>query len=173
MRTTTRKTMRAFLCRGACARRLPHAPPVAAALLDAAFPADRLATEFTCIDAALADRLLAEVGHGVASGGDPKALTAAQVMALHRLFAAAKFDAPAGDCLSPAGEYNLRLGVVKELRPELVATYCGAARGMCLQFCAPVVLTLYARCAARQGRPARARATRSWWRPRSRSAGAS
>ena len=75
----------------------------------------------------------------MASGGDPKALTAAQVMALHRLFAAAKFDAPAGDCLSPAGEYNLRLGVVKELRPELVATYCGAAQGLCLlRLCARV-----------------------------------
>ncbi len=47
-------------------------------------------------------------------------------MALHRLFAAAKFDPPNADCLSPAGEYNMRLGVMKELRPELVATYCGA-----------------------------------------------
>jgi len=46
-------------------------------------------------------------------------------MALHRLLAAAKFEPPSGDCLSPAGEYNLRLGVMKELRPELVATYCG------------------------------------------------
>ena len=35
------------------------------------------------------------------------------------------FAQPPGDCLSPAGEYNLRLGVVKELHPELVATYAG------------------------------------------------
>jgi hypothetical protein len=88
-----------------------------------------LLSEFTCIDGALADRLLAECGHGVAPGGDPKALTPAQVMALHRLLAAAKFDPPSADCLSPAGEYNLRLGVMKELRPELVATYCGALLG--------------------------------------------
>ena len=86
-------------------------------------PAPR--SEFTSIDGALADRLLAECGHGVTPGGDPKALQAAQVMALHRLLAAAKFEPPSGDCLSPAGEYNLRLGVMKELRPELVATYCG------------------------------------------------
>lgn len=28
-------------------------------------------------------------------------------------------------CLSPAGEYNLRLGIVKELQPDMVATYSG------------------------------------------------
>lgn len=28
-------------------------------------------------------------------------------------------------CLSPAGEYNLRLGIMKELNPDLVATYEG------------------------------------------------
>lgn len=30
---------------------------------------------------------------------------------------------PSAQCLSPAGEYNLRLGVLKELKPRLVATY--------------------------------------------------
>jgi DNA topoisomerase-6 subunit B len=81
--------------------------------------------EFTCIDAALADRILAECGHGIASGADPKGLSDGQVMALHGMLRAAKFNPPSADCLSPAGEYNLRLGVMKELRPELVATYCG------------------------------------------------
>ena len=56
-------------------------------------------------------------------------------MALHRLLAAAKFEPPSGDCLSPAGEYNLRLGVMKELRPELVATYCGACSLRLLACC--------------------------------------
>lgn len=28
-------------------------------------------------------------------------------------------------CLSPAGEYNLRLGIIKELHPDMVATYSG------------------------------------------------
>lgn len=27
--------------------------------------------------------------------------------------------------LSPAGEYNLRLGIIKELHPDMVATYAG------------------------------------------------
>ncbi|KAK9941287.1 hypothetical protein M0R45_017898 [Rubus argutus] len=38
------------------------------------------------------------------------------------------FNDPSGDCLSPAGEYNLRLGIIKELHPELVATYSGSAQ---------------------------------------------
>ena len=39
------------------------------------------------------------------------------------------FRAPDGSCLSPAGEYNLRLGILKELEPEYVAT--------CSQKCSP------------------------------------
>ena len=116
MRNTACKTMRTFLCRGTC-----HF------CLCVFFCADppTLLAEFTSIDGALADRLLAECGHEITASGDPKVLKPAQVMALHRLLAAAKFDPPSADCLSPAGEYNLRLGVMKELRPELVATYCG------------------------------------------------
>ena len=30
---------------------------------------------------------------------------------------------PAASCLSPAGEYNMRLGILKELQPKLVATF--------------------------------------------------
>ena len=41
-----------------------------------------------------------------------------------RLLAQADIPPPRGDCLSPAGEYNLRLGIMKELRPDLVATTC-------------------------------------------------
>ena len=122
MRNTTCKTMRSFLCKGM--------PPPLALRRDCAHAG--APAEFTSIDGALADRLLAECGHGVTPGGDPKALQAAQVMALHRLLAAAKFEPPSGDCLSPAGEYNLRLGVMKELRPELVATYCGAVVRLCV-----------------------------------------
>ena len=32
-----------------------------------------------------------------------------------------------GACLSPAGEYNMRLGVLKELKPRLVATFSDKA----------------------------------------------
>lgn len=33
-----------------------------------------------------------------------------------------KFSDPQEDALSPAGEYNLRLGVMKEIKPEMIAT---------------------------------------------------
>ena len=49
----------------------------------------------------------------------------AQVVRLHQLLHEARFSDPNGNHLSPAGEYNLRLGVMKELRPELIATYQG------------------------------------------------
>ena len=52
-----------------------------------------------------------------------------QVVRLHQLLHEARFDEPNGDHLSPAGEYNLRLGVMKELRPELIATHQGEDGG--------------------------------------------
>ena len=48
-----------------------------------------------------------------------------QVVRLHQLLHEARFEEPKGDHLSPAGEYNLRLGVMKELHPELIATHQG------------------------------------------------
>eukprot|EP00268_Persea_americana_P047268 TRINITY_DN4914_c0_g1_i12.p1 TRINITY_DN4914_c0_g1~~TRINITY_DN4914_c0_g1_i12.p1 ORF type:complete len:313 (-),score=56.69 TRINITY_DN4914_c0_g1_i12:306-1244(-) len=55
-----------------------------------------------------------------------KSLTSQQIVRIHQLFRQAKFDDPSGDCLSPAGEYNLRLGIIKELHPDMVATYAGS-----------------------------------------------
>ncbi|KAH7543593.1 hypothetical protein FEM48_Zijuj02G0200300 [Ziziphus jujuba var. spinosa] len=57
-----------------------------------------------------------------------KSLTSQQIVRVHQLFRQAKFDDPSGDCLSPAGEYNLRLGIIKELHPDMVATYSGSAQ---------------------------------------------
>lgn len=56
----------------------------------------------------------------------PQELTISEATTLHQLLQAARFDDPAGDHLSPAGEYNLRLGVIKELHPDLIATHQGA-----------------------------------------------
>eukprot|EP00798_Chlamydomonas_sp_ICE-L_P022158 gene22158-29222_t len=41
---------------------------------------------------------------------------------------AVRFNDPNGNHLSPAGEYNLRLGVMKELKPDMIATYQGDTR---------------------------------------------
>ena len=85
------------------------------------------------------------MGEGFSPKMSVKALTDPQVVRIHQLFRQAKFDNPSGEvslpryrhirgrltrcacmqCLSPAGEYNLRLGIVKELHPDLVATYQG------------------------------------------------
>eukprot|EP01138_Halocafeteria_seosinensis_P000049 gb/GECG01000050.1/.p1 GENE.gb/GECG01000050.1/~~gb/GECG01000050.1/.p1 ORF type:complete len:865 (+),score=155.82 gb/GECG01000050.1/:1-2595(+) len=82
-----------------------------------------LSKEFQCIDKKLAERLLKELGAGFAPSKPAKSLTQNQIHQLTTLLTAAKFPAPDGSCLSPAGEYNLRLGILKELRPELLATY--------------------------------------------------
>ncbi|KAJ8528998.1 hypothetical protein K7X08_035833 [Anisodus acutangulus] len=55
-------------------------------------------------------------------------LTPQQIVRIHQLFCQAKFDDPSGDILSPAGEYNLRLGIIKELHPDMVATFSGSAQ---------------------------------------------
>ena len=38
----------------------------------------------------------------------------------------ADFPAPKASCLSPVGEYNLRLGIMKEVQPDPVATFSGS-----------------------------------------------
>ena len=80
-----------------------------------------LAKDFSVIDSALAGRMIAELRLGKEQ--EVNALEHKQIVQLAHLMRDAKFDAPPGDCLSPVGEYNLRLGIMKELRPELVATF--------------------------------------------------
>jgi hypothetical protein len=54
----------------------------------------------------------------------PSSLNSSQIAALHqRLRDEKSVKDPSPNCLSPAGEYNLRLGILKELEPNMVATY--------------------------------------------------
>lgn len=85
-----------------------------------------LSTEFTSIQKAHAQRLVAEMGEGFDPSMRPQALAHKQVVRLHQLFGQARFADPDPEFLSPAGEYNLRLGVHKELQPEYVSTHCSA-----------------------------------------------
>lgn len=82
--------------------------------------------EFVNISKSYAERLIGEMGPDFNSKMSVKNLTSQQIVRIHQLFRQAKFDDPSGDCLSPAGEYNLRLGIIKELQPEMVATYAGS-----------------------------------------------
>ncbi|TQD77176.1 hypothetical protein C1H46_037281 [Malus baccata] len=87
-----------------------------------------LQREFVNIRKAYAERLIGELGPEFSPKMPIKSLTSQQIVRIHQLFRQAKFDDPSGDCLSPAGEYNLRLGIIKELHPDMVATYSGSAR---------------------------------------------
>ncbi|KAH8071833.1 DNA topoisomerase II [Aureococcus anophagefferens] len=108
LRRTTQKTLVGFLARGG---------------------------ELSSISGPLAKRVVAECGGGFRDDDDPRALgdDAKKVSRLARLLREVKlFPPPSGDCLSPVGEYNLRLGIEKELRPEYVATCtqpCGCFNG--------------------------------------------
>ncbi|XP_072995567.1 DNA topoisomerase 6 subunit B [Typha latifolia] len=82
--------------------------------------------EFVNIRKSYAERLIGEMGPDFSPKMSVKSLTSQQIVRIHQLFRQAKFDDPSGDCLSPAGEYNLRLGIIKELQPDLVATYAGS-----------------------------------------------
>jgi DNA topoisomerase VI subunit B len=65
----------------------------------------------------------AELGRGFDSDKDIHDLKKKQVHQLTQLLREAKFAPPNGKCLSPAGEYNLRLGIIKEIDPDFVATH--------------------------------------------------
>lgn len=84
--------------------------------------------EFVNINKSHAERLIGEMGPDFSPKMPFKSLTPQQIVRIHQLFRQAKFDDPNGDCLSPAGEYNLRLGIIKELHPDMVATYSGSAQ---------------------------------------------
>ena len=80
-----------------------------------------LARDFSCVSPQLAAKLLKEMR--LPPEAEVSKLEHKQTVALSHLMRDVKFDAPPGDCLSPVGEYNLRLGIMKELRPDLVATF--------------------------------------------------
>ena len=83
--------------------------------------------EFTCINREHANRLSRELGAGFSASMHPKNVSDKQGARIQQLLASARFSDPSGECLSPAGEYNLRLGVMKELGPDWIASYASPA----------------------------------------------
>ena len=80
-----------------------------------------LASELSGITAPVAARLATTLG---ISQRPARSLQAAQVAALiQALRDERQIKPPSAQCLSPAGEYNMRLGVMKELKPKMVATF--------------------------------------------------
>ncbi|XP_019253454.1 PREDICTED: DNA topoisomerase 6 subunit B isoform X2 [Nicotiana attenuata] len=84
--------------------------------------------EFVNIGKSHAERLIGEMGPDFNPKMPVKSIAPQQIVRIHQLFRQAKFDDPSGDILSPAGEYNLRLGIIKELHPDMVATFSGSAQ---------------------------------------------
>lgn len=84
-----------------------------------------LSKELSAVSPALAKRLIAELASatGLKESIKPSALTDKQITRLVQLFHQVQlFRPPDGSCLSPLGEYNLRLGIHKVLQPEFIAT---------------------------------------------------
>jgi len=81
-----------------------------------------LVRELSSITPALADRVIAELGNAYSAGTDVKSLSKAQIHEIVSLLRQMKFPKPDASCLSPLGEYSLRLGVLKEFRPDVVVT---------------------------------------------------
>ena len=89
-----------------------------------------LCKEFSNINADYAGRIIKELGGNVDKDTPPKQMTDKQILRLHQFMHQVRFGDPDGKNLSPAGEYNLRLGVMKELKPDLVATYQGDPKAL-------------------------------------------
>lgn len=86
-----------------------------------------LTSQFESIPRSLALRLIAELGRDFTVHMSVSELTLNHIRQIDSLLHEARFDKADGSCLSPAGEYNLRLGITKELKPTMVATHAEPA----------------------------------------------
>lgn len=77
---------------------------------------------------ALPGRIVDEMQAGSSADTPTGELGDKALIRLHQLLHEVKFPDPSGDHLSPAGEYNLRLGILKEFGPDLVSTHQGEPR---------------------------------------------
>ena len=77
-----------------------------------------LSHDLSGISSATASKLVVAVGENKTDMGSSKVSALCQALRDEK-----GIKPPPSDCLSPAGEYNLRLGVLKELQPRLIATF--------------------------------------------------
>jgi DNA topoisomerase-6 subunit B len=80
-----------------------------------------LMRDFSCMDKQTAEATCLELsldGETSLTEIDDRDLTA-----MNQKFHELKFPKPDGKCLSPAGEYNLMLGIQKQMAPEFIATH--------------------------------------------------
>ena len=82
-----------------------------------------LCSQYSNIDRALALQITEELGEEFSPTMPVRDLREEKLIKITQLFKQMRFTPPDGSCLSPAGEYNLRLGIMKELKPDMIATY--------------------------------------------------
>lgn len=79
-----------------------------------------LSAELACVTRPLAARIVKELGSGFTEDMHPDKVDANKTIRLTSMLKSVSiFKPPDGSCLSPAGEYNLRLGIMKELHPDV------------------------------------------------------
>jgi len=79
-----------------------------------------LSAELACVNRPLALRIVKELGSGFTEDMGPDKMDANKTIRLTSMLKSVSiFKPPDGSCLSPAGEYNLRLGIMKELHPDV------------------------------------------------------
>ena len=87
-----------------------------------------LTRRFSSIDAKLANNVIRELGNEYNGKLLMSSFTENMYLNMSQLFKQMIFPTPDGSCLSPAGEYNLRLGIMKELDPDMIATFTEKCR---------------------------------------------
>jgi DNA topoisomerase-6 subunit B len=92
-----------------------------------------LTSQFQRIDKSLAQSIISDasrsgVGKEIAPDVNVHTFDSKHVHCLRVAMEKHDYAAPSAACLSPAGEYNLRLGILKELKPDLVATSSSAVQ---------------------------------------------
>mmetsp|Transcript_16092 Transcript_16092/g.30402 ORF Transcript_16092/g.30402 Transcript_16092/m.30402 type:complete len:695 (-) Transcript_16092:2839-4923(-) len=82
-----------------------------------------LCEDLSGISPSIAKRIIAELGSGFDETMKPLDLNDKQITKLVQMLRSVElFKPPDGSCLSPLGEYNLNLGILKVIEPDIVAT---------------------------------------------------
>lgn len=85
-----------------------------------------LCKEFSNIKKSTAEEIILSLGSSYDENMDPHDLSQSQIHRLTQVLRRSNVPPPSGNCLSGAGEYNLRLGIFKELQPDMVSTFSSA-----------------------------------------------
>ena len=81
-----------------------------------------LSKELDCVDRKKAEELIEAFGPDFDEQMDPTTLDQSKMRKMVDQIQQHAFDKPSAAALSPAGEYNLHLGIMKEMRPNMIAT---------------------------------------------------